>query len=175
MMSEELARAVAMPPPTRSRVWRAWALTVAGLCDRTGKEHYDPAWWSAWISTTARPWYRGCRAMAPFSREARQRTTRRVGRDPRIGLAEALEVIPATREAVIASWKPQPDGTWVMDDFTAADELDRLVWAVEWHADWLNRRLLPLRDQVELLVLLDTVRELAHPGPNKSLITEKEK
>jgi hypothetical protein len=143
--------------PSRSEVAQAWAVTVAGTFDRAGVPHGDPEWWAAWLDSKVRFWRRGCRPMAPFSREAR-RPDRPV-LVPEMELDEVLQALPAAHDSARAAWR-RVAGTWVMNDMTALDALDHLIQEVERHAAWPRRRSLPLREQVRMLLLLDTVRGL---------------
>lgn len=95
--------------------------------------------------------------MAPFSREARRNHPVLV---PEMALDEALQALPAALATARAAWQRESDGTWVMDDTTAYDALGQLIDQVEKHAAWPRRRALPLREQVRMLLLLNSVRGL---------------
>lgn len=142
--------------PSRAEVARAWALTVAGTFDPVGVPQGAPEWWAAWLDSKLRFWRRGCRPMAPFSREARRNYPVLV---PEMELAAALQELPAAHDTARASWR-RVAGCWAMNDSTALDVLDCLIHEVEIHASWPRRRSLPLREQVQMLLVLDAVRDL---------------
>ena len=142
---------------SKADVARAWALTVAGTFDRAGVAHGAPEWWAAWMDSKVRFWRGGCRPMAPFSREARRNRPVLV---PEMELDEVLQALPAAHDSARAAWR-RVAGTWVMNDTTAYQALDRLICEVERHGAWPRRRSLPLREQVRLLLLVDSVRGLS--------------
>jgi hypothetical protein len=141
---------------SKADVARAWALTVAGTFDRAGVPHGAPEWWAAWLDSKVRFWRGGCQPMAPFSREARRNRPVLV---PEMELDEALQALPAAHDNARAAWR-RVAGTWVMNDTTAYQAVDHLIREVERHAAWPRRRSLPLREQVRMLLLLDSVRGL---------------
>jgi hypothetical protein len=144
-------------------VLSAWMLTLLGLLDRSGHPSHDPTWWWAWLSTTLRPWYRGCQPMAPWSRQARDTAFTRpipAPARPEVPLDQVHAELIEARMVLRRSWTY--NGTaqtwWMPGDHPAQLAHDELRDELESRATWMLRRGLPLREQVALLVTLDLAR-----------------